>query len=160
MVARVIDTNVIVGANGRGTHLDEVCQLACVNEISAINDGAVVLLDSLDHILEEYTPYCNHSGEPGVGDALFVHLRDHKYTDSKCIIVEIHTDPTGVKEYVEFPDAAALVAFDRSDRKFVAVAKAFGAAHNILCASDRGWVRFQAALQAEDISVTHICTHM
>jgi hypothetical protein len=59
--------------------------------------------------------------------------------------------------FAEFPTDEALCDFDRSDRKFVAVAAVFGVDAGILVAVDRGWVRFAEALRAAGITVHLLC---
>jgi hypothetical protein len=50
----VIDTNVAIAANGRHTHAELRCQLACVRRLRAIKSAERVALDDAGRILDEY----------------------------------------------------------------------------------------------------------
>ena len=41
----VVDTNVAISANGRETHVDEQCQLECVQTLRAMVAGEVIAID-------------------------------------------------------------------------------------------------------------------
>ena len=50
----VVDTNVAIAANGGDrTHADEECQLACVQQLEAL-EQEIVAIDNMGRILEEY----------------------------------------------------------------------------------------------------------
>ena len=74
MTPFVVDTNVAIAANGRGTHADFRCQLTCVERLKSVAAGEVVAIDDRDSILGECTKHLNFSGMPGVGDAFFKHV--------------------------------------------------------------------------------------
>ena len=71
MTSFVVDTNVAIVANGRGTHADVSCQLACVERLEEVTRQWVVAVDDGGAILDEYSGHLHHSGIPGVGDAFF-----------------------------------------------------------------------------------------
>lgn len=50
----VVDTNVLVVANGRATHVDEACRLSCVDELARLARNEVVCVDDKVLILREY----------------------------------------------------------------------------------------------------------
>ena len=45
MTPFVVDTNVAIVANGRGTHADLRCQLSCVERLKSVAAGEVVAID-------------------------------------------------------------------------------------------------------------------
>ena len=61
----------------------------------------------------------------------------------------------GTGEYLDFPDVAGLVGFDRSDRKFAAAARKAGVP--VANAVDRDWLEHFAALTAANILVQFVC---
>ena len=73
MTAFVVDTNVAIVANGRGTDADARCQLTCVERLRSLAAREVVAIDDGGSILEEYKNYLNFSGMPGVGDVFLKH---------------------------------------------------------------------------------------
>ena len=70
----VVDTNVAIAANGRGTHVDEQCQLACVQKLRSLVAQETVAIDDRWLVLDEYKKHLNFSGMPGVGDVFFKHV--------------------------------------------------------------------------------------
>jgi predicted nucleic acid-binding protein len=151
----LVDTNVLISANGRETHADLQCQLACIEALEKICSEKKVLLDSIGLIMDEYAGYCSYKGEPGVGDYFFKYVHDHQMVEKKCLIVQITQDKK--KGFVEFPDHPDLVSFDPSDRKFVAVAMASGVNPVICNATDSDWEEHKAALRDVQISVVQLC---
>jgi hypothetical protein len=155
----VVDTNVLISANGRDTHADLQCQLACIEALERIRSEEIILLDSLGLIMDEYAGYCSYKGEPGVGDYFFKYINDNQQVENKCLIVEITEDKE--KGFVEFPDHPGLDTFDRSDRKFVAVAIASDVTSGdnpaVYNATDSDWEEHKAALYDVHLFVTQLC---
>ena len=54
MTTCVVDTNVLVVANERGTYADEKCHERCVEELERIAKHCVVVMDCDGRIVEEY----------------------------------------------------------------------------------------------------------
>ncbi|MCY4636784.1 MAG: hypothetical protein OXG04_20165 [Acidobacteria bacterium] len=94
----VVDTNVAMAANGRETHADARCQLACVERLKSLAAGEVVAIDDRGLILDE---------------------------------------------------------FDRSDRKFLAVAVVGEAV--VLNATDSDWHEHAALMDSLEVEVTQLC---
>ena len=59
--------------------------------------------------------------------------------------------------YAEFPKSTDLLKFDRSDRKFVALAKAHPANPPIVNGSDTDWWEFKDILTREGIQIVFLC---
>lgn len=132
-------------ANG----LHETAPLDCVeacSRILAAARNALVFLDDDLLILTEYRSNLSHSGQPGVGDAFFKWIWDNQGNPNHCRKVPITPDENGGREFLEFPDDPELEMFDRSDRKFVAVAVASNSNPAIINASDSDWHIFGDAL--------------
>lgn len=155
MSAVVIDTNVVVTANGRDTTTDVECQLACVRALLEAQAETVVVLDDGGRILAEYRRYCSYSGQPGVGDRFFLWLHQNQGVAERveCVpITEYEPD-----RFNEFPNDPALSTLDPSDRKFVAVAIASHLRPPILFAVERGWWWHEVALNANGVVVRSLC---
>ncbi len=93
-------------------------------------------------------------GQPGVGDLFLKWVHDHRWSFPSEDRVAITKDGDS---YKEFPDHPALVEFDRSDRKFVAVANAHPRKPPILEATDSKWWGWKDALEDAGIEVVFLC---
>ena len=147
----VTDTNVLIAANGRDTHADLACQLACVEAIMAIRANGIAVLDSNGSILTEYARHCNYRGQPGVGDIFFKHLLDNQYAGARVKLVAITGIDDSQRGFVELPEND----LDPSDRKFLAAAVAAQAV--ILNATDSDWVEQQALVERLSVAVRQLC---
>ncbi len=156
MTAVVIDTNVLIVANGRSRQADEDCVLACLDALDEARTG-IVLLDDKGRILNEYMGRLSLSGQPGVGDAFFKWLHDHQADPRHCECVRITPKSSDAEDFKEFPNDSKLAGFDRSDRKFVAVARASRRNPSILNAVDRDWWDFREALKGNGVLVQFLC---
>ena len=155
---RVVDTNVAVAANGRITHADAKCQLACIVALKALIERGIVVIDSSGLILAEYRGRLQSSGQPGTGDALYKYLIDNQYDSGRCKIVDITLDElTG--EIDHFPKDPALAGFDNDDKKFVAAAIASGVACPVINAVDNGWSDYEKPLADNGVVVKQLCPH-
>lgn len=140
----VIDTNVPAVANLMHPPATLDCVEACIEALSAARRG-IVLMDDTGLIFSEYHHYLSHRGQPGVGDAFFKWLWDNQANPLHCQKVAIEY-VGGDLEFAEFPNDPDLQRFDRSDRKFVAVAIASGVNPPILNASDTDRYNFRLPL--------------
>ena len=150
----VVDTNVAIVANGRGTHADEMCQLSCVRKILDIQICGRVTLDDQNLILNEYRNKLNFSGEPGVGDAFFKYLFNHLYSGSRVLRFSVTPTSDDQRGFEELPKND----LDRSDRKFLAVAVVADAP--ILNATDRDWHEQRSLLDRMSVRVEQLCPHL
>jgi hypothetical protein len=123
MTASVVDTNVAIAANGRGTHASEKCKLNCAQTLTRIVESEIISIDKDGKILNEYKVHLNRGGQLGIGFYFYLHIIDNQYDPSKVELVSI-TPTNDDKMYQEFPSDPALAGFDSDDRKFVAVALA------------------------------------
>ncbi len=147
----VVDTNVAIVANGRNTHADIACQLACIKKLKIITHKGVVALDNHDLIFDEYRRRLNFSGEPGVGDIFFKHVFNHLYSDNRVKRVSISPSSDESRGFYELPRNS----LDPSDRKFLAVAVAANA--NIINATESDWCEQHNLLNRLSILVEQLC---
>jgi hypothetical protein len=156
MKAFVIDTNVPVTANGMAEHADIHCVEACIDALIAATK-ATVLLDDLELIMDEYRRHLCPSGQPGPGDAFMKWLYQNQGRPECCKFVHITPRDGGNDDFDEFPDDTELATFDRSDRKFVAVAKASRYRPLVLNATDTDWWICRKALKKHGIRPRFLC---
>ena len=151
MTPYVVDTNVAIAANGRNTHVDPECQLACVEKLEDVCRWQVVVVDDGGLIFDEYKGNLNFAGAPGMGDTFFKHLFDHSYDENRVRRVSItpcSDDRLGFKELPEN-------GLDKSDRKFLAAALVAQA--TILNATDSDWSQQEALTKCLGVTVKQLC---
>lgn len=155
----VLDTNVPVTANLANRHLADYdvsydCIDNCIDAVLHIKENAGLVLDVGGEIFNEYKLHLSFKGEPGVGDAFLKWVHDNQWNCQKVDRVEIHQNGD---TYDEFPTFSGLENFDRSDRKFVAVANAHPQKPSILQAVDSKWWGWKGALKKAGITVHFLC---
>ena len=147
----VVDTNVAIIANGRETDADDRCQLTCVERLKSLAAGEVVAIDDRGLILNEYRRRLNLSGMPGVGDVFLKHVFNNQYHDDRVRRVAVTPSDDDRRGFEELPENA----FDRSDRKFLAVAVVGKAV--VLNAADSDWHEHEALMDSLKVEVTQLC---
>jgi hypothetical protein len=154
----VIDTNVAIVANGHATQAGIPCVETCVATLIRLRERYRILLDDRGLILDEYRRRLSPSGQPGPGDAFFKWLWDNQCNLEHCW--QLTVVPTESGSFEEFPDDPGLEGFDKSDRKFVAVAIASQERPPILNASDTDWWEHREALRRHGIEVRFLCPEL
>ena len=147
----VVDTNVAIAANGRNTHADVQCRLACVEKLQDVVENQVIAIDDQRAIVDEYLKHLNHSGEPGVGDTFFKHVLNNRHQGTRVRRVPVTPSSDERRGFEELPPNS----FDPSDRKFVAVAVAGGAV--VLNATDSDWDEHAALMSSLAVEVHQLC---
>lgn len=151
----VVDTNVILVANGAHDNVTEECVIACVNKLTAIKEAGVLVLDDAYRILNEYQNKTTPRKAKGVGDLFVKWALTHHNQPEKVTLVNLTHH--GDEIYAEFPDAGLSAQFDPPDRKFVAVANAHIERPPILQGTDSKWLDWHAPLKAHGIDVEFLC---
>ncbi|MBX9599518.1 MAG: hypothetical protein K2X35_00885 [Bryobacteraceae bacterium] len=151
-----MDTNVPVVANRKDSE-SVVCAAACATALNAIKNSGVLVLDEAGLILLEYRKYLSYSGQPGAGDAFFKWVTDNRYRTDRVQAVHLRPDPAVPGGLAAFPNDPKLAQFDRSDRKFVAVAMTHPERPPILNAIDSDWWVFRSPLLVHGIEVHFLC---
>ena len=147
----VVDTNVAIAANGRATHADLRCQSTCVQQLRSLVKDGVVAIDDRGLILDEYKRHLSFSGAPGVGDAFFRHVFNNQYQSDRVRMVPVTPAADDRQGFVGLPENS----FDRSDRKFLAVAVAANAV--VLNATDSDWGEQEALMDKLGVEVHQLC---
>jgi len=153
MELQVIDTNVLVAANGADTHAGRSCQLACARRLSETKNNDVLVLDSDRYILGEYQRNMP-SGASNSPAYLFFTWASR--TTPRLLI---NLTPHDTRTFAQFPSNPLLGTFDEDDRKFVAAATvAQRTGPTVLVnALDRDYSEHGDALRREGIRVDELC---
>ena len=147
----VIDTNVPVVANGVSTNASASCRLAASEALhNILGNRDLIFLDRAGEILAEYRRYCSPRGEPGVGDRFLQQVL--QYRPDKVTYLDLAK--TG-DDYDAFPADPDLANFDRSDRKFAALA--IVSAASVLNATDSDWLDSDVPLRRNGVTTVFVC---
>ncbi len=162
MDAVIIDTNVIVIANGAAPHASLECIERCQDRLEQIlSRPEKVVIDDGWRILGEYDNNTKPNTRKGIGDLFVKTLMQNQGNPNICEIVHITSLAGNGTDFEEFPTDNALCGFDPDDRKFIAVALAHqrdtGETPTILLAIDRGWLQFTNVLANHGVNVDLIC---
>ncbi len=152
----VVDTNVAIAANGRQTHADEPCQLACVERLRSIVAEEIVAIDDKHYILNEYLRYMSQAENSGVGDKFFEHVLTNSANCAWVREFQVTPSENEGQGFEELPENT----FDRSDRKFLAVAvgaEKVGAEAVVLNATDSDWDEHAALMNDLGVNVSQLC---
>ena len=122
-----------------------------MERLKSLAAGEVVAIDDSGLILEEYRRRLNLSGMPGVGDVFLKHVFNNQYRDDRIRRVSVTPSEDDRRGFEELPENA----FDRSDRKFLAVAVVGKAV--VLNATDSDWGEHEALIGSLEVEVTQLC---
>lgn len=153
----IIDTNVPLKATDTQSTdmIDRLCAQRCFTFIKDImsSDGIVVLDDGWE-IINEYKKNIDMDSGENVASQFLMWILRNMLTDrvALCSITK-----TANNSYAEFPASPDLAKFDRSDRKFVALAKAHPEHPSIYNGSDTDWWIFKEPLAKEGIHIAFLC---
>lgn len=151
----VVDTNVILVANGQHDDVSEDCVVACAKRLNDIvRDGGVVVDDGY-RILKEYRNKTAPYAGKRVGDAFLKWLLRHVENPERCQQVALVEHSR--RGFESFPDDERLENFDLSDRVFVAVAAGHPEKPAILQATDSKWLDWAPALEDNGVSIDFLC---
>jgi hypothetical protein len=155
----LVDTNVPKTANlatqpDATSDVCDACVLACIETVEHVVKVRGLIIDAGDEIFDEYRQQLSMSGQPGVGDRFMKWVHDHRWSLPATQRVAITKNGDS---YDEFPKHNDLNGFDRSDRKFIAVANAHLDKPPILQATDSKWWGWKDALAEVGITVQFLC---
>ena len=153
----VVDTNVAVVANNKGSSAGPACIRACTQALDELTRSGRIAIDDSWRIIREYQQNLSDRGQPGAGNVFLKWLLTNRKNPQRCIQVPITPTDGNGEDYVEFPHDPALVDFDPADRKFVAVAVASDGPAPILQAVDRPWWHAREALSEAGVAIAFLC---
>jgi len=151
----VVDTNVILVANGQHPGVSADCVRRCAHWLDALTREGRIALDEGFEIVGEYQHKTHASGGDGPGDAFLRWVLHNLDNPARCDLVAIA--PDAGRAYAAFPEDPQLSGFDASDRKFVAVARAHPEHPPILQAADCKWLDWSGPLARHGVQVQFLC---
>ncbi len=159
MSAVVIDTNVLLVADGQAGQMSAACRIECVDRLERVKAVEQVVLDRQRLILMEYGNRLNPSKRPpSPGTAFLKWLIVNQCNPQFSSTVDLTPKDPERKQFVEFPpDEALEIAFDPSDRKFVSAAYIHPEKPPILESADSKWLGWEADLAKHGIRLEVLC---
>lgn len=154
--AFVVDTNVILVANQQHAGVSRSCIAACAEKLQQIKKTGCLVIDDGFRILHEYLNKTSPHQGKRAGDLFVKWALQNRSTPTNCIGVTL-TESLDSASFAEFPSDEGLKEFDRSDRVFVAAARACAENPPILQATDSKWKLWQEALKRHGVTVHFIC---
>lgn len=151
MTAFVVDTNVPIVANGHSPQADDQCRLTCIRKLEHLMEEGTVAIDNKDIILEEYIGSVRPAGGQKVGDRFVIHVINHQYGEKRVQRTAVTPSDDDRRGYEELP----VNQFDRSDRKFLAVAVVANAV--VLNAMDSDWNEHEDLMDELGVDVEQLC---
>jgi hypothetical protein len=151
----VIDTNVLLVANGQHPDVSPDCVSECVRRLAAMQKAGVTVIDDGHRILGEYRNKTSLNPPKGVGDVFLKFLFRNAGNAARVELVSL--TERSADQFAEFPDPVLQSVFDPSDRKFAAVAHAHPDKPPIWQAADSKWLDWWPALRQAGVAVEFLC---
>lgn len=153
----IVDTNVPLVANGQNTAAGAACRLASVEALQEVMRCRSVVVDDAWEILGEYDHKLNSHDRQLVGNEFYHWVLGNLFRIELVQQVKITKRSKAVGDYAEFPDTPDLASFDKSDRKFVAVALAHGESPEVLVSYDTDWWDLREAMAEAGVKIKFLC---
>lgn len=155
MNVTVVDTNVVLVANGQHPDVSPECVKTCVLALQEVMHSGKLVLDDSFRILREYQNKTHLKRTKGPGNAFVKWALNHR-CNAKLVdqVPLLEHDKRGFESFPEDPE---LANFDPPDRKFVAVSGAHPDGPPIAQAADSKWLDWAPALQRHGIEVVFLC---
>jgi len=155
MTDEIVDTNVVLVANGQHQGVSRASVATCAVRLQAIMNGKRLVIDDRYRIVGEYQNKTKPNTGNRAGDEFVKWVLRNTRATERVHRVELTAHPQ--RGFVTFPDDKGLTKFDEPDRKFVAVACAHGDFPPILQATDSKWLGWNDALLRHGVIVEFIC---
>ena len=155
MSVAVVDTNVVLVANGQHLDVSPDCVKNCVLALRDIMLSGKLALDDEFLILREYQNKTLPKKGNRPGDA-FVKWALNNRCNVK-VVDQVTLRQHGERGFESFPNDPELANFDSPDRKFVAVAGAHPEKPAIAQAADSKWLDWASPLKRYGIKVQFLC---
>lgn len=158
---RIIDTNVPLVAAEKHERAEAICRRTCEIYVKQVLNGKICVV--IDDNRAAYTEYRNNmypdpNPSSGLASNFLMHVIQNYGNDKRVLRIPL-VQRNG--EYVEWPQDPALTNFDPSDRKWVALARAFnqqtGQTAPITYAIERDWDDYRDALTRHGVELDHLC---
>ena len=159
MSAIVIDTNILLVADGQANHMSPACTIECLNRLVSVQANEQVVLDNQRIILDEYGRKLNAPKRPpSPGSAFLKWLLVNQCNPNHSAMVGLTPLNHERTRFAEFPNDPDLeAAFDPSDRKFVAASNAHPDKPPIIESADSKWLGWEPDLLRNGIRLEVLC---
>jgi hypothetical protein len=151
----VVDTNVILVANGSHADVSPECIIECVDRLANLMKNGKVVIDDAHRILNEYQNKTTPIKNKRPGD-VFVMWLLRNAANTKHVERVTLTEPAP-DEFDDFPDQTLQPAVDAPDRKFLATAGAHPQRPEVWQATDSKWLDWWQPLKAAGVTVEFLC---
>lgn len=151
----IVDTNVILVANGHHEAVSAHCVSECAKQLQAITQTGRLALDDAFMILREYQNKTQANRAKGPGDAFVKWALRISMNPQRCDRVPIAEHAS--RGFESFPDDSRLAQFGAADRKFVAVSIAHADHPPILQATDSKWLNWASTLSDYGVNLELLC---
>lgn len=157
----IVDTNVPLGAVNTENSVPISCQQKCVSLISSILNGqARAVIDDKNEAIKEYRNKMYPDPNPSAPIASwFLMYILTEYREDRVLRLPLTQNEEG--HFTTYPDDPRLASFDLSDKKWIALAKAyeeqFGEPVPIVNATDSDWLHFEKALKENGLIIELLC---
>ena len=149
----VVDTNVLVAANGRATQVEVACQLQSVDELATITREEVVCVNE-GLILREYERRTGQTGQAMPGTVFYKHVWQKMGDSDRVRLIPVDPiDPEGR----DFRHPVIPQHNLKKDAKFLAVAVKADA--TIVNATDSDWAEHRELTGRMGVEVRQLCPH-
>lgn len=106
----VLDTNVLLVANGKHADVSDDCVLACIDHLESLTRSGVVVIDDAYRILSEYQNKTLPSAPKGVGDTFLKWLLQNKSRSDR--VHQVCLTESSADCFEEFPGDELQQQFD------------------------------------------------
>jgi len=131
--------------------------IASAKALQAVMAEGHVFVDDEGRIVTEYRANLSARGQPGPGDAFLKWLLTHEWAGQRVTRVPITPRSGDGEDFEELPTPPRGVVYDRSDRKFLAVALAHNERPPVLQAFDSKWWGWRSVLAKAGVTVHFLC---
>ena len=104
MTEVVIDTNVLLVAEGKHGDISEECITRCADRLEAIQKSAIVVIDDAFRVINEYMQKLDVKKDKKAG-AVFLKWLVNNQADTRRVM-QVRLTETGTDQYDEFPVAS------------------------------------------------------
>ncbi|MDT8398178.1 MAG: hypothetical protein RQ899_06155 [Pseudomonadales bacterium] len=155
MAEVVIDTNVLLVADGQHQDISDECLSACIARLEQVKKSSTIVIDDEYRILGEYQHKLSANKSNSVGGVFLKWLLQNQTNTAH--VAQVTLTETAQGFFDEFPEAELQAEFDPPDRKFPAVANAHLSKPPILQATDSKWLNWWSSLADSGIRVEFLC---
>jgi hypothetical protein len=153
----VVDTNVAMVADGAHSDASAACVAASARALQGLMTAGHLFVDDGGLIVQEYRATLGSAGPPSPGRAFLRWVLTHEWAGARVTRVVITAKDEDPEDFHEVPPAPPGVQYDRSDRKFLAVAAGHARRPAILQALDSKWWGWREALSASGVAIHFLC---